>query len=166
MHERYIRYYTNQIGGGNGGFYTDVQSFGPLYKAPKIYQRGRGIGGCFGGVFRFLKPLFTSTIQFFRDEFLKTGSDLIHGIAEQKPMRDIIRDRSLEIVDKIRDKASDKIKAMSGSGMKRKIHNKIIKRPRNGYDHQYAANSKRAKKLKHKKSKTRNKNNSELDIFY
>lgn len=50
---------------------------------------------------------------------------MINGIAQQKLVKEVLRDRSLKIVDDLRDKTAEKIKTMSGSGCKRKKVKKL-----------------------------------------
>lgn len=109
----YIKYYSIQSGRGQ---YIG-EEFGPLLRSQRIYQKGRGIGGFFGGLFRYLQPLITSALSGLKNEVLQTGSEILHG----KPISDALRDRSIQVIDKLRDKAAEKIKQMSGSGFKKSI---------------------------------------------
>lgn len=119
MSEAYVKYYLLQSGAG-----ANEETFGPLIRFSPKYQRGRGLGGVFSKLFRFLKPVLTRGLTFLKKEALNTGVDLISGLSQQKPMKEILRDRSFQIVDDLKDKASDKIKEkiqkMTGSGCKRR----------------------------------------------
>lgn len=126
MHNVYLKYYTLQEGGGisgggdggvgsNGGVNYD-EHFGKLLNAPHIYQKGRGIGGFLKGIWKFLKPLMNSGANFIKNEAVSTGADLLKGIANQKPLKQVLLDRSVQVVDNLRDSTVNKIKKMSGSG--------------------------------------------------
>lgn len=120
MDEYYINYYKNQVGGGQG-----EDQFLQL-KIPRVYQRGHGVGGIFSSLWRFLQPLLKKGATFASKELLETGKEILSGLSIQKPIKTIIADRSIQLVDKIRDKAADKIKTMGGAGSKRKRNLKSI----------------------------------------
>lgn len=65
-----------------------------------------------------MKPILTSALQGLKSEALQVGSDILQT---QKPINEILRDRSIQVVDKLRDKAAEKIKQMSGTGAKNSI---------------------------------------------
>lgn len=111
MSDVYVKYYTIQSGAG-----FNEERFGPLLRFSPKYQRGRGLGGVFAGLLRYLRPMLSSGLKFLKTEAINTGADLLSGINQQKPIKEILRDRSLNIVDNIRDKAVNKINNMSGSG--------------------------------------------------
>jgi len=158
---RYIKYYSLQSGGGN----SDAD-FGQLLRTQRVFQKGRGIGGFFSGIFRYLKPLLSSALHTLKGEALQIGSDLINT---QKPLKEIIRDRSLQVVDNLRDKAAEKIKQMSGSGIR--VKKKSIKGQLKRSRKQSKPGSKHDKPKKRKnKNNRKNKNiisNKKriLDIF-
>lgn len=114
MENAYIRYYQRQTGGGF------EEEFGTLLRLPRIYQRGKGVGGIFGPLWKFLQPLLLPAANFLKNELFETGGDLIKNMAgEQKPIKEVLANRSVQIVDKLRDSAVDKIKhVLSGSGMR------------------------------------------------
>lgn len=122
MSDAYVKYYLIQAGEGSN---EDV--FGPLLRFSSKYQRGRGLGGIFSGLFRYLKPILKSGLKYFGKEAIHTGADLISELV-QKPVKEVLRDRSLKIVDNLRDKAVSKIQNMSGSGCKRSIGGKNKKK--------------------------------------
>lgn len=111
----YLKHYSNQHGSG-----LEVDNIGLLLKTPRIYQRGRGIGGVFSTIFRYIKPLLKSGFNFLKDEALQTGADVLRGISDQKPLKEVLKNRGTEIANKLRDKAIEKINKMGGSGRKRK----------------------------------------------
>lgn len=111
MSEAYVKYYLIQSGAG-----ANDEVFGPLIRFSPKYQRGRGLGGVFAGLLKYLRPMLSSGLKFLKTEAINTGADLLSGINNQKPIKEILRDRSLKIVDNMRDKAVNKINNMSGSG--------------------------------------------------
>lgn len=60
----YVDYYTKQIGG-------DL----PFFAGSRI-QRGRGIGGVFGQLFKGARPLLTQALKVAGKELLKTGANI------------------------------------------------------------------------------------------
>lgn len=145
MDKYYTRYYSNQSGGGH-------EDFGPLLRFHNVYQKGRGIGGFFSGIFRYLTPLLSSALQGLKSGAIEAGTDFLRG----KPANEIFRDTSIQMVDKLRDKAAEKIKQMSGSGKRVK---KSIKGQMRRVCGQSKAISKR-KTVKKRKIKSR-----VIDIF-
>lgn len=152
----YTKYYSNQSGGG-----FSIENFGPLLRSQRIYQKGRGIGGFFSGIFRYLKPLLSSALQGLKDEAMQTGAEILSG----KPIKEIFRDRTMQVVDKLGDKAKEKIKKMSGAGFRKRAQ-KIIKRCSTSSCKQSKADCRRVK-TKPKKKVIKNKSNKNriLDIF-
>lgn len=125
MSDVYLKYYALQAG---AGYSNDDERFGQLLRYSPQYQRGRGLGGVFASLLRYLKPAFSSGLKFLKKEAVNTGLDLISGVGQQKPLKDILRDRSINIIDKLRDKAASKVTDMTGSGyiLKRKTqHHKM-----------------------------------------
>lgn len=120
MEKVYLKYYVNQIGGGKGVIYND--EFGDLLRLPRVYQRGRGIGGVFSSFWKYLQPLLMSGAHLLKDELIGTGADILQG----KKLPDILRDRSTNVIDsarnKVVNKVVNKINTMTGSGRKRKRH--------------------------------------------
>lgn len=108
MDNRYLNYYKAQVGGG-------VADFGPIFHARS--QRGRGLGSIFSGLLRYLKPVFFSGLNAIKNEAIRTGSDILQNLGTA-PLSKLIRDKGLEGVQNLTDKAMNKIKQMSGSGRK------------------------------------------------
>lgn len=172
MHNHYTQYYTLQEGGS-----ADNNQFLQL-KLPRVYQRGNGVGGVFSSIWRFLQPIFKSGANFLKNELTETGIDLIKGINEQKPLKEILRDRSLKVVDNLGDLTKNKINKMAGSGRKRKRRTSTIKRKSKRIKRHLSSssvsrsskkkNSKRTKKINkvhRKKSKSMKVKPRLLDIF-
>lgn len=114
MHCAYIRYYSQQQGGGSS--IGDDDEFGSVLKLPKVYQRGRGVGGIFGSFWKYLQPLLMKGANFVKDELIDTGADVLRNLNTEKPIKEILRDRSVQMVDRLRNNTVDKINTMVGSG--------------------------------------------------
>lgn len=111
----YIRYYTQQQGGGSGGGGGILDDeFGPVLRLPKVYQRGRGLGGIFTSFWKYLQPLLKKGANFLKDELIDTGADVLRNLNTERPIKEILRDRSVQVVDKLRDNAVNKINTMTG----------------------------------------------------
>ena len=113
MDHKYLNYYKTQSG---HGLLLNEPDFGGLIRSPKLLQRGRGLGGVFSSVFRYLKPLLYSGLNYFKDQALDAGSQFLSG----RPVNEILKEKGLQAVDKLRDKAAEKISKMSGAGRKKK----------------------------------------------
>jgi hypothetical protein len=130
MENVYERYYRQQIGGSAS--YKD--DFGNLLKLPKVYQRGQGSGGIFYKFWKYIQPILSHGANFLTGELIDTGTDVLKGLAQNKPIKDILLNKSVQVVNKLRDNAVNKIKTMAGAGIrkrKQKIINKRakLKRP-------------------------------------
>ena len=112
MDQNYLNYYRSQSGEG----LKFEEEFGGLIRSPKLLQRGRGLGGVFANLFRYIKPLLYSGLKYFKDEALDAGSQFLSG----KDPNEILKEKGLAAVEKLREKAADKIVKMTGSGRKRK----------------------------------------------
>lgn len=115
----YVKYYTIQSGHGLG-------DIGPIYRGPSVLQKGRGIGSFFSGLGRFLKPLFISGLDALRDQSLKTGQNILRDIGS-KPLRNIIKEQTIDVAQGLADKAVTKLKRKmqggSGKAIKRRKQN-------------------------------------------
>jgi hypothetical protein len=103
----YEHYYANQVGG----------RVGSVYRAPLIgYQKGKGLGSVFAGVYRFLKPLLLNSGKFLGKEAMKSLPNILEGISDNKPIKTILQDeknRTLKgLAKRIRDNSD-----MTGSGL-------------------------------------------------
>lgn len=162
MDNYYTRYYNHQIGGGG----SDEQFL--QLKIPRVYQRGRGLGGIFSSLWRFMQPLLKSGASHLSRELIETGSDILKGVGDNKPIKSILADRSIQIVDKIRDKAANKIKTMAGAGKKRKKKlniKDICKKQRKQTAQLVGYRQPLKKKNTTKKNKTKLQPHRILDIF-
>lgn len=113
MHCAYIRYYSQQQG---GRLSIGDDEIGSVLKLPKVYQRGCGVGGIFGSFWKYLQPLLMKGANFVKDELIDTGADVLRNLNTQKPIKEILRDRSVQMVDRLRNNTVDKINTMVGSG--------------------------------------------------
>lgn len=106
----YQQYYANQAGSGIGAIYRG---------AP--YQRGHGIGSFLGGIFRSILPLFKTGARVVGKEALRTGSNILGDLVENRSAKESFRDRLQEAGVNLKRKADEKIDSlMVGSGYKRK----------------------------------------------
>lgn len=117
MQGAYIKYYAQQQG---GRISIGDDEFGSVLKLPKVYQRGRGLGGVFSSFWKYLQPLLLQGANFVKDELIDTGAEVLRNLNTQKPIKQILRDKSVQVVDKLRNNAVDKINSMAGAGGKRK----------------------------------------------
>lgn len=119
MDQKYLEYYNAQSGRG----LQFNEDFGSLINTPKLLQRGRGLGGVFSSLFRYIKPLLYSGLNYFKDEALDAGSQFLSG----KNPNDILREKGLAAVEKLRDKAAEKIQKMTGSGLESQSRSRVCK---------------------------------------
>lgn len=113
MENHYIEYYLSQAG---------HRSLGKKkYRSEKILQKGGGVGGVFSTVFRYLKPYIASGLDILKEESIKTAADVLLGITNQKPVKEVLANRGVEMVDKIRDNAVKKINLMSGGSLEKPL---------------------------------------------
>lgn len=105
----YQQYYANQAGSGIGAIYRG---------AP--YQRGHGIGSFLGGIFRSILPLFKTGARAVGKEALRTGSNFLGDLVENRSAKEAFRDRLQQAGVNLKRKADEKIDSlMVGSGYKR-----------------------------------------------
>lgn len=105
----YQLYYANQAGSGIGAIYRG---------AP--YQRGHGIGSFLGGIFRSILPLFKTGARAVGKEALRTGSNFLGDLVQNRPAKEAFRGRLQEAGINLKRKADQKIDSlMVGSGYKR-----------------------------------------------
>lgn len=90
----------------------------------KVLQHGAGVGGVFSSVYRYLKPFIASGLDILKDETIKTASDVLNGVINQKPMNEVLTDRGVEIVDKMRNTAVKKLKSMTGGCIEKPLKRK------------------------------------------
>ncbi|KAG8235302.1 hypothetical protein J437_LFUL014941 [Ladona fulva] len=111
---RYVVYYTKQSGG----------ELGPIYSASYRFQRGRGLSNFFSSIWSFVRPLFQTGLQTLGKEAASAGVGILSDIGK-KPVKDILSTRLNEVGENLKRKAEEKIKRMSGDGLR--VRNKGIK---------------------------------------
>lgn len=83
-------------------------------------QRGRGFGSAFLGLARFLIPLIQSGYKAIKSEAVSAGTDILRDF-KNKHLDDIVKKRSQQAVQNLKDKASNKIDSMmEGKGLRKK----------------------------------------------
>lgn len=125
----------------------------PDFYIPNRITHGAGIGSLFAPLFRYLapvvSPLISKGLNAVKKELLSAGVDIL-----QNPSKETVRKRSREIVDNLADKASKKIKLMTGSGVRKKNRIKRLKQKKVKHS---GVNSQRVKRKSKKKRKPSSK---------
>lgn len=106
----YLDYYNQQVGGGGvKHYFTGSRS-----------QRGRGVGGWLGGLFRHIIPYVKSGAKAIGKEALKAGMHVLQDVAGGKStFSEAMRRRAHESRSTLQKKAAEKLgEMMSGSGYK------------------------------------------------
>ncbi len=109
-------YYTRQAGGGL-----------PYYTGAPL-QRGYGLGGIFGSLFRTIFPFLKQGAKTVGKELLKTGVSIASDVVNGQNVKEATKRRFEEAGKVLVDKAVEKTKSMIGSGKRRKLR---YKRKRN-----------------------------------
>lgn len=106
----YQHYYSHQAGSG----------IGVIYKGAP-FQRGHGIGGFLGGLFRSVLPLLSSGAKVIGKEALNAGVGLLSDMITARPLEESVQNRFKEATSNLKRKADSKLdRIMSGSGYKTK----------------------------------------------
>lgn len=153
-------YYANQSGGS-------LHSIGHIYRSPQSrYQRGYGIGSFLANVYRVLRPFALQGLNSLSEQSLKTSKNIVQDLKDNKPLSEIVRNRSKEAVLDLTEQGIDGLrkkmgKRQSGSGINRrsKSRRRTIggRRPRKSKQ----IGGRRTKR----KTKRRSKKKRVLDIF-
>jgi len=107
MEKQVIKYYVNQAGSGLGHYYIGSS-----------HQKGYGLGGFLGGLFRTIFPFLKSGAAAVGREALRTGSHILADAASgQVPLASSVKNHSKEATENLARKLSAKL---SGAGIKRK----------------------------------------------
>jgi hypothetical protein len=148
MNDPYLQYYIRQAQGVQyGGHYTGSG------------QKGAGIGSFFGGLFRRIIPLFSSSAKAVGNEALATGVNLLRDVITGKSFKESVGERVNEAGQNLSRRASTKLQSMVGSG-------RIKKSKRKKSSHSSSGAKKKRKVVRTKKRKTKKKSNTRyLDIF-
>lgn len=130
MPEHYARYYLQQSGGGADGANDGI---GMIYHSPQVYQRGRGgVGNFFSGLFQRLQPLMKSGLTAVKKQSIKTGSAILNDLGENKNLRNVLKEQSINALNELKDLGLNKLKRklnQEGDGLK------SIKRVRKSRSH-------------------------------
>ncbi|KAG8229766.1 hypothetical protein J437_LFUL005847 [Ladona fulva] len=126
---RYVVYYKKQSGG----------ELGPVYSASYRFQRGRGLSNFFSSIWHFVRPLF----QTLGKEAANADVGILSDIGK-KPVKDILSTRLNEAGENLKRKAEEKIKHMSGDGLR--VRNKGIKRKHTVIKHHLGKRKRRGKR--------------------
>lgn len=101
----------------SGGSIGDI---GRIYRRGYFVQRGRGLSDIFSHIVRFLSPYVKGASKALGKQALESGINIIEGLQQDAPIKDLLvkeRDRGLK---SLAAQASDKLKSMRGSGIKRR----------------------------------------------
>lgn len=169
----YVKYYRVQAGGGYHG-----SNIGNLYKGSEFVQRGYGIGSFLVKAFKYLKPLAWNGLQAIGSEGYKTGKGVFNDIIANKPLNQIIKDRSEEAMLGLTERGLNKIKQkmnarQSGNGIyrprkRRTKPNSTVgsRRKRTTQTKQIGGRRSKSRRRRTKKSrKTTKRAKRTLDIF-
>lgn len=111
----YEHYFSRRAQIGSG-----VSDIGSVHRSPKLYyQRGRGFGQALGGIWRFLSPYIISSSKAIGREALRSGAEILRNVGSQ-PLKDLVRDQVKTSRKNLTFKAGEKLRAMSGEGIKRR----------------------------------------------
>jgi len=107
MHNHVVKYYVNQAGSGLGHYYVGSS-----------HQKGYGLGGFLGGLFRTILPFLKSGAVAVGREALRTGSHILADAASgEVPLSSSVKNHTKEASENLMQKLSAKL---SGGGIKRK----------------------------------------------
>lgn len=108
----YQDYFNNQIGSGN----VFSSGINRVYVGSP-YQRGHGIGGFLGGLFRKAIPLLSRGLKAMGREALRTGLNVLGDVAQAVPLNESLHRRVKESGGNLKRKAEEKFDAlMRGDG--------------------------------------------------
>lgn len=162
MANLYLNHYAQQ---GKG--FNDI---GPIFYSRNLVQRGRGFGGFFRSLFRYVRPLLSAGWKTLRTEGLRAGADVLTDLASgTKPAREIIVERGKQTLHKLADNFKNSYqhgKGIFSSCVKNK-RCKEIKRSEKVTKHRQSILGLGTKQIKKqsKKKKRSNKLNKIKDIF-
>jgi hypothetical protein len=128
----YVKYYEDQAGNGMNVF------------RGASFQKGYGVGSFFGGLLRSVMPLIKSGARALGRQALSSGVSLLGDLVEKKPFKQSFKARMSEAGENLKRKAEDKIKVLSGSGLKRR------KKRRTGHSTSVVRRSKTSKNKKNR----------------
>lgn len=107
MENHVVKYYVNQAGSGLGHYYVGSS-----------HQKGYGLGGFLGGLFRTILPFLKSGATAVAREALRTGSHILTDAASgEVPLSSSVKNHTKEATGNLMRRLSAKL---SGAGIKRK----------------------------------------------
>ncbi len=134
--QMYERYYLNQVGSGI-----------PVYRGSTTLQRGYGLGGLLGGLFRSAIPLLKKGAKVVGKQALETGIDIAQDVmsgqnvktAAKRRLKTAGRNMGAKVINRIQKgrgnssckrgkkrTRSNKAVSTQGSKRRRKTHNDIF----------------------------------------
>lgn len=102
----YDRYYMAQAGNGIA-HYKGIPN-----------MRGHGIGQLLSGLFRSVFPMFKSGARALGREAIRTGSNVVSDLLQDKPLKQSLKTRLREGGTNLHKRFDNKINGMTGSGLK------------------------------------------------
>lgn len=95
-----------------------VQSgHGSGYFKGQMYQRGRGLGNIFRGIFKFLMPMAKSVAKSVGKQALDTGVNIFQDTMKGENLKSVVNRRGREAVANLADSAAQRLR-QSGKGIK------------------------------------------------
>lgn len=151
----------------HGKGFNDI---GPIFYSRNVVQRGRGFGGFFRSLYRYVRPLLSAGWKTLRTEGLRAGSDVLADFAAgTRPAKDILMDRGKQTLYKVAENIKNTYqqgKGLLSSCTKKMPKNKSkkYKKVKKVLNHRQSILGLTTKQIK-KQSKKRVKNNKIKDIF-
>lgn len=153
------QYYLTQAGSG-------LQHIGPIYKSPRKYQQGFGIGSFLGNVISFLRPYAAKGIQSMAELGYKTTKGLMEDLIDNKSWSDSVRKRGKEAVLNLTESGLNTLKRKMGkqAGQGGRGINKRVRRRKTSVGGRRRTKTKQIGGRRRRKAKRRTKKRV-LDIF-
>lgn len=105
--KRYEDYYTHQVGHGL-----------PVFEGPRT-QRGSGLGGLLGGLFRSAVPLLKAGAKTLGRQFLRTGVGIAQDALEGKNIKSAAKARIRSAGTRLTNRALQSLSARANVGAQR-----------------------------------------------
>lgn len=100
-HKVYTQYYLDQSGHGLSGI-------GRIYRKPRYYQNGRGIGSLFAGIMKSLKPMLKSTAKAVGKQSLKAGRNIAKSMGKTS-FKDSLKENGKRMLSALAEKGAEQI---------------------------------------------------------
>lgn len=122
-------------------YYSNQASGLPYFVGPSV-QRGHGLGGIFGSLFRAVAPMVRSAAPIIRSaakstmkEAARTGADILSDVAQGASFQEAAKTRQSEAANRMLLRGAKKLNRMVTKNSKNKTNKKTgIKRKHNGGD--------------------------------